>query len=87
VNVISNLKIDEEENIIYDSFLYYLQLLNCFELPAVQLFAVWDIHRLCDKNREQILYEQYYSQYSNFFFIFSSKVLQNVNRYRWMSNN
>jgi hypothetical protein len=71
---------------IHDSFLCHLRLLNS-ELPAVQLFAVWDIHHLCDKNREQIFHEQYYSQYSNFFFIFSSKVLQNVNRYRWMSNN
>ncbi len=61
MNVISNWKIHEEEMVIYDSFLHYLQLINCFELPAVQLFAVWDIHRLCEKNREQIFYERYYS--------------------------
>ena len=39
----------------YNSFRSFLSLLNCFECPSVQLFAIWSIQYLCGKNREYIL--------------------------------
>jgi hypothetical protein len=52
LNVILNLKIPEQTFYLRNSFLDLKPLLDCYELPAVQLCAVWDIHFLCSKKRE-----------------------------------
>jgi hypothetical protein len=41
-----------------ESFKILISLLNYYELPAVQLCAVWDIHFLCALKRE--IFKKYY---------------------------
>lgn len=50
--VVLSWKTPDIEMVAYRSFLPFLQLLNCFEAPAVQLWATWAIHHVCSKNRK-----------------------------------
>jgi hypothetical protein len=38
---------------VYYSYQQILPLLDCFELPAVQFYAIWTIYHLCSKNRKR----------------------------------
>lgn len=40
----------EGEMVAYRSFHPFLSLLQCYEAPQVQLWAVWAIHHVCTKN-------------------------------------
>jgi Zyg-11 family protein len=45
-----NWKTPELEMVAYRSFSPFLPLLECYETPEVQLWAVWAIHHVCSKN-------------------------------------
>jgi hypothetical protein len=71
LNVILNLKIPEQTFYSHDSFLDWKPLLDCYELPAVQLCAVWDIHFLCSKKREifcKFCFLYFFSVLNKFFY-------------------
>ncbi len=55
-NVVLNWNTTDELAINYNSFSTLLPLLNCFETPAVQLWAIWTTHYFCAQNREQLEY-------------------------------
>lgn len=40
----------EGEMVAYRSFHPFLSLLQCYDAPQVQLWAVWAIHHVCTKN-------------------------------------
>ncbi len=53
----------------YGSSLQFKQLLNCFESPAVQIFAIWTLHELFAQNRKNSFLV--FNQILNYFFLFS----------------
>ncbi len=45
-----NWKTHDRQYLLYHSFEPLSKLMNCFETPAVQLYAIWAILHVCSKN-------------------------------------
>ncbi len=54
MNVVMIWRIPDSAIVTYRSFRPFLPLLNCYESPAVQLYAIWTIHYVCSKFRKRI---------------------------------
>jgi hypothetical protein len=52
MNVILNWKTLDKDFVSFVSLSTFQPLLNSFESPAVQLWAVWTLHHFCSENRE-----------------------------------
>jgi len=52
MNVILKWGALEQQSFVNDSFVKFLPLLYCFELPALQLYALWSINNVCPNDRE-----------------------------------
>ncbi len=46
-----------EKSLVYYSFQSFTPLLNCFDSPAVQLYAVWALNYFYSKDRKKTLYK------------------------------
>ncbi len=65
MNVVMNWKTAEIISDVFDSLSPFLPLLNCFESPAVQSFAIWTLNNLCANNRKKI-YNLFQDLFINF---------------------
>lgn len=52
---VTNWKTPQSEMVAYRSFHPFFPLLECEDVYAVQLWAVWAIHHVCTKNRKCLL--------------------------------
>lgn len=50
LQVVASWQAPEGEMVAYRSFHPFLSLLQCYDAPQVQLWAVWAIHHVCTKN-------------------------------------
>lgn len=50
MQVVVSWQAPEGEMVAYRSFHPFLSLLQCYDAPQVQLWAVWAIHHVCTKN-------------------------------------
>jgi len=50
---------DKTEKIttVYNSLQSFIPLLNCFQFPAIQLYAVWALNYFYSKDRKETIYK------------------------------
>jgi Zyg-11 family protein len=47
----------EDMTTVYNSLQSFIPLLNCFESPAIQLYAVWALNYSYSKDRKKTIYK------------------------------
>ncbi len=57
MNVVLKWGKTENSYLVYNSLKSFIPLLNCFELPAVQLYAVWALNYFYSKNRKKTVHK------------------------------